>query len=551
MRKKRILFCSEATFLNTGYATYTREILNYLHKTGKYEIAELASYGSPEDSRASTIPWIYFPAALSSHATEEEKKVYASNYTNQFGAYRFHDACLRFKPDIVCDIRDFWMLEFEQKSAYRKFFKWCIMPTVDAQPQAQNWIDTYKTADACLTYSDWAGELLKSQSFGKIKYIGSAPPSAHSAYSCVKDKKTCRGMIGIRDDIKIIGTVMRNQRRKLYPDLFEAFRMLLDKSENDNYLLYCHTSFPDMGWDIPELLQHHKLSSKVMFTYVCQKTKKPFAAFFSGPKCVSPFTHGLDGLMSSVQNGISYDDLSTIMQCFDLYVQYANSEGFGLPQVEAAAGGVPVASIDYSAMSTVIRKLGGIALKPKALYKEMETGCMRAVPDNDYASTEMLKFLQLPSAMREKIGFETRQNFIKHFQWDMSGSMWESYFDSVEIVNEDETWLSPPDIKNPHGMPDVSTFQSIKDSVSFLINQVLCRPEEINSFLSHRLNRDLMYGFTTASKAGIYANDSSMISDGNNAKTSFDFQKAYSYMLSLRNEINYYEQKRAEAFGIL
>ena len=28
MRKKRILFCSEATFVNTGYATYTREILN-------------------------------------------------------------------------------------------------------------------------------------------------------------------------------------------------------------------------------------------------------------------------------------------------------------------------------------------------------------------------------------------------------------------------------------------------------------------------------------------------------------------------------------------
>ena len=45
MRKKRILFCSEATFLNTGYATYTREILKYLHGTGKYEIAEMASYG--------------------------------------------------------------------------------------------------------------------------------------------------------------------------------------------------------------------------------------------------------------------------------------------------------------------------------------------------------------------------------------------------------------------------------------------------------------------------------------------------------------------------
>ncbi len=32
MRKKRIIFCTEATFLNTGYSTYTREILNYLQE---------------------------------------------------------------------------------------------------------------------------------------------------------------------------------------------------------------------------------------------------------------------------------------------------------------------------------------------------------------------------------------------------------------------------------------------------------------------------------------------------------------------------------------
>ena len=42
------------------------------------------------------------------------------------------------------------------------------------------------------------------------------------------------------------------------------------------------------------------------------------------------------------------------MNTFDLYVQYANSEGFGLPQVEAAGCGIPVASVDYSAMSSVV-----------------------------------------------------------------------------------------------------------------------------------------------------------------------------------------------------
>ena len=119
------------------------------------------------------------------------------------------------------------------------------------------------------TYSDWAGKVLQQQSGGKINYLGSAPPSAHPAYSPSDDKDAVKSL-GMDPDWKIVGTVMRNQRRKLYLDLFEAFRLLLNKVDNDpSYKLYCHTSYPDMGWDIPELLQQYNLSSRVLFTYVC------------------------------------------------------------------------------------------------------------------------------------------------------------------------------------------------------------------------------------------------------------------------------------------
>ena len=246
MRKKRILFCSEATFLNTGYATYTREILNYLHGTGKYEIAEMASYGSPEDPRANTIPWKYYPVIPSKNAPPEQHKLYENKGTNQFGEWIFEQVCLDFLPDVVCDIRDFWMLDFAERSPYRPFFKWAIMPTVDARPQARQWVSTYQSADACFTYSDWAGEVLKDQSGGLIKYMGSSPPSAHPAYNPVEDKNNHKQLFGIDPKFKIIGTVMRNQRRKLYPDLFEAFRIFLDKSESKDYYLYCHTSYPDL-----------------------------------------------------------------------------------------------------------------------------------------------------------------------------------------------------------------------------------------------------------------------------------------------------------------
>ena len=47
--KLKILMCSEASFLKSGFGTYAHEILKRLHATGKYEIAEFASYGRVND----------------------------------------------------------------------------------------------------------------------------------------------------------------------------------------------------------------------------------------------------------------------------------------------------------------------------------------------------------------------------------------------------------------------------------------------------------------------------------------------------------------------
>jgi len=552
MRKKRILFCSEATFLNTGYATYTREILNYLNSTNKYTIAELAAYGTPEDPRASTIPWKYYPGALPANANDRQKQAFASKNTNQFGEFFFESVCLNFQPDIVCDIRDFWMLDFAERSPYRNFFNWCLMPTVDAAPQARQWIATYQSADACFTYSDWAGKVLQQQSGGKINYLGSSPPSAHPAYSPSENKDAVKKSLGMDPDWKIVGTVMRNQRRKLYPDLFEAFRLLLNKVDNDpTYKLYCHTSYPDMGWDIPELLQQYNLSSRVLFTYVCPEKNQPFVSLFKGAVAQSPFTGKYNCPLSNVKRGLTYEALADIINTFDIYIQHANCEGFGLPQVEAAACAVPVIGTDYSAMESVIRQLGGIPIKPKALYKEMETGCMRAVPDNELTAEELYKFFSQPKPIRRRIGFDTRQNFLEHFQWDKSGKKWEDYFDSVDIIPEKDSWLSAPDIKSPAPKEAIDLSRvSHQELAAFLIGHVLCRPDKINSYMMSRLIRDLQYGCTTHVTAGVYFNESCAAFENISQRAAFDYNIAYNQMVSMRHNINLWEQKRAEVFSL-
>ena len=553
MRKKRILFCSEATFLSTGYATYTREILNYLHSTGKYELAEMASYGMRSDPRAANIPWKFYGVTPDENCPEKEREQYNQYPTAQFGELMFEEVCLDFKPDIVCDIRDFWMLDFQERSPFRPYYKWCIMPTVDAQPQARQWIATYQSADACLTYSEWAGELLKKQSGNKINYIGVASPSAHSAYRTLGNKSELRSSLGLPEDSFIIGTVMRNQRRKLYPDLFEAFKILLSKVENpEKYFLYCHTSYPDLGWDIPELLQQYGLSSKVYFTYICGQTNKFFPSLFKGAVAQSPYTNKFGATLSNVKNGLNYEDLCKVMNLFDLYVQYANCEGFGLPQVEAAACGVPVMATDYSAMESVVRNLKGTPIKPKALYKELETGCFRAVPDNELASELMKSFFELSKEERDMLGKITREAFEERYTWEKSGKVWEEYFDSVEILPEEKTWKSPPRIRQPAPKPEkLPPNLEYSKIANWLINNVLCETNKANSFMEARLIRDLMYKTTTSVTGGMYFNESSAAFDGKISRNPFDFDIAYENMVSLCNKRNFWEQRRAEKFKLL
>ena len=306
-----------------------------------------------------------------------------------------------------------------------------------------------------------------------------------------------------------------------------------------------------MGWDIPELLQQYELSSHVMFTYICPETNKPFPSRFRGAITVSPFTQKFNATLSSVKHGLSYKDLSSIINLFDLYVQYANCEGFGLPQVEAAACAIPVAGTDYSAMESVLRQLDGIPITPKSLYKELETGCFRAVPDNDLAAQKFYDFFQQPKNIRRRMGYRTRELFLKHFQWDISGNMWEKYFDSVELKQDSETWLSPPRIYHPQPKPqDIPQNMSHDQLAAWLIGNVLGEPEKINSFMQARLVRDLMYGCSTQMTGGMYFNESSANFDTKNTRVPFNFDIAYNHMLALCNRRNAWEQKRAEVFNI-
>ena len=385
----------------------------------------------------------------------------------------------------------------------------CWMPTVDAAPQNIEWVDMFANADYILSYSDWAGEVLKEQGGDKINFMGSAPPSASELLRPIEN---VREEFGIPEDWKIIGTVMRNQRRKLFPSLFEAFSNYIKKTGDTKTYLYCHTSYPDMGWNLGELLHEHGISSRVLFSYLCQNCGFLEITPFNDARKVCSKCGKYASAPASVGHGVDTETLAKVYNIMDLYVQCANSEGFGLPQVEAAACGTPIACTDYSAMKDVVKYLGAHPIKLAATYKELETGCERAVPCVKSMEDIFEEVLSLSKEDHKKASNAVRTAYENSYGWDRAADTW------AKVIRESgfADWRIPANIKPmvdiPTGQPSHSQF--LED----LKRAYVYTPDHLNSHFIRNIHTSLLRGTTRGQMDGYYFSEFSPLSTNNKNK---------------------------------
>lgn len=494
--------CSEASFLSSGFAVYANQLLSRLHATGKYEIAEFASYGGVNDPRDVSIKWRYYANVVNPNDPRHQE--YSSRVDNQFGRWRFEKVLLDFKPDVVIDVRDYWMSAYQALSPLRKYFHWILMPTVDSEPQQEPWLDTYLSADAIFTYSDWGAEVLKKQTSGKVNYISTAAPGVNLDIfkpQSVAYKQNIKTQLGLPQDSIIIGSVMRNQKRKLIPELLVSFAELLEtykKKESalgEKTYLYLHTSYPDAGWDLPEILKDSRLLNKVFFTYVCKQCKKTYAKYFSGPIVGCESCGEMSCQFPSVSNGVSQEQLSDIYNIFNCYVQYAICEGAGMPQIEAGACGLPIFTVEYSAMIDIINKLEATPIKVKSYFKELETKAIRVYPDNSDLVKKLYDFLSGTKIQKDDISKKSRMLTEKFYDWDVAAKAWENYLDKLDNDGYRSQWHSPAgflsNVKRPENYNNAYNF----DMMMNICNNNLNNYNLMSSMIFLNMLKDIDYGF--------------------------------------------------------
>lgn len=543
--KPRILWVTEATFLNTGFATLSKGILERLYSTGKYELMELGSYADINDPRIAdkilNVPW-GFVSPIPNNADQNAVNQYNSNIYAQFGELAFEQVCLDFMPDVVIDVRDHWMCSFQVKSPFRRNYKllWC--PTIDGNPQKTEWLEDYKDADRLLTYTNFGKETVEQESGGSIKVFDVLAPGVEiEIFKSIENKAAHRQQFGLPPDMRIILTVMRNQKRKLFPDLINAFCKYLNlcKDRNNDDLfrksyLYLHTSYPDVGFDIARLLAECEYPDKVLVTYFCNSCGAYYPSFFNQEVSICKRCGQLSAHMPNTGNGLSREQLANIYNFADLYVQYSICEGFSMTCSEAKACEIPCLVVEHSAMLDHGSSPGGEFIDTQRLFYESvhETEQMRALPDDYDCAQKMYKFMTKSDSVRKQLGVEGKEFVSANQDYNRATNIVENAIASLDLKDHSTTWLNPSryfmEIPTKQQIPQ---FTSPEQLIDFGICNIIHKPELLNSWWKYNLVKALRVGYRT-------------VAHHQQTKVPFGANEALNYFGAIAQKNNYWENER-------
>ena len=214
-----------------------------------------------------------------------------------------------------------------------------------------------------------------------------------------KKRKAVRQKYGL-DDYFIIGTVARNQPRKMLDKTIEMFSLIAPKYPNARLFMHCDPTDVASYFNMSELIARYNLENRVIFT---------------GTKYFK---------------GLSWNSMNEIYNCMDVFLLTTTGEGFGVPLIEAMAAKVPVLATNYTTTpEIVLDNNAGLAI-------ELSTEIMgswnvyRAVPDVKDGAKK-LSLLIDNKQLRERLGNNGRAAVLKYYTWDVVIEQWHEYLTNL------------------------------------------------------------------------------------------------------------------------
>lgn len=478
----KILLVNEASMFNSGLGKYGKNLLLKLRERG-YKVAELGFGCGVNPPNDGDIPWRTYYNEIAQD--DPRKQSYDMDGDNKFGKWRFDKVVLDWRPECVLCILDPWNTNYIAKSPTRHLFNYIFMPTFDSFPIKSKWMSSINNADLLLSYSDWAVKECKSPIFATPRY-GVNP----NEFYPINDKAAHKTRFGINSKDKIIGCIMKNQPRKKFGDLFECFSLIAAKKPNVK--LYIHTAWPEQNpWNIPRLLLQYGIQDKVYLTYYCTSCESFYPSLYQGDYTHCKHCFKKTAYIKNSAYSINDKSFNDIYNLFDIYLQYSNSEGAGMPVAEAAYCGLPTFVVDYTAMEDYKTTIDSIPLPPLTAFWDQYQEAFRAVIDNVKSAQIICDFLDKSDTDIIDYGLASMKKAHVLYNWDKVVDIWESAI--KHLPSKRKEWESGPKYltnKLPNTASDLDImffmkkYMKIKDPISLLnTHSAIVNQGSINKYI--------------------------------------------------------------------
>jgi hypothetical protein len=442
MRKKRILFQTDAALAKTGFGRTAKALLTYLYKTGKYDITHYClgiNYSHPSLHRT---PWKTIGCLPDDPAVQKQIQQ-DPGYARQvnYGAYYIDKVIKDIKPDVYFAIQDIWGVDFAIDKPWFKELTSVIWTTLDSLPILPTAINKAKKIDNYWIWSDFATRALHELGHEHVKTV-------HGPVDCKYFKKLPdQDKVNLRlkfqqylpVDSFVTGFVFRNQLRKSVPNLLEGyalFKKKLPKGQSTRLLL--HTSWSE-GWNIWQLAEEYKIDkADILTTYVCRVCKQYGIAPFYGEKRDCPFCGTKEGVSTTnTAGGVYEEQLNEIYNLMDVYCHPFTSGGQEIPIQEAKLTELITLVTNYSCGEEMCSPEAASLPLEWSEYREHNTNFRKASTDPQSIAKQLYKVFKMKHEKRTKMGVQARQFVLNEYSCEKIGNFVSEFIDSAPFCDFD------------------------------------------------------------------------------------------------------------------
>jgi glycosyltransferase involved in cell wall biosynthesis len=441
-RKKKVFIQTDYVLAKTGFGRNARAIFEYLYRTNKYDLVNFA-VGSVDVQMGSEVDRTPWKTIASVQAKQLESIKQQNNPRDWegiermagYGAYAIDQAVRSEKPDVFFGVQDIWGIDFAVDKDWFKNIPSVLWTTLDSLPILPKAVDLAPKVKHYWCWADFATKALNAMGHKHILTVRGAIDE--TPFFRLPDPKRfeLRKKFGIPSQAYIVGFVFRNQLRKSVPNLLQGYNLFKKQNPTAVSRLLFHTCWTE-GWDIPKLLQEHKIPiEEVLTTYVCRQCRSYQIKHFQGPEVDCPYCGTQKAQVTTHPSiGVSESELNEVYNLMDVYCHPFTSGGQEIPVQEAKLTELITLVTNYSCGEDLCVSDAASLPLDWAEYREPGTQFIKASTYPSDICKQLTKVLNMKDYTRREMGKKARQWTIDNFSVNVIGKKLEEFIDAAPFA---------------------------------------------------------------------------------------------------------------------